>query len=437
VGLSILGVHPLAAGKAAAKDIIIMKFCCAFPLRLIVTAALLLALAGAGLSPRPSLAAPLGGTPTVTVTPSTALSNQAVSVTGTGFTASSGVTVSSVSLGGVLVSSGKINSGNTVQVDSAGNFVAIVLVPVSGSLLAGGSQTLTVVDSRGSQASVTLTIATPSLSVSPGSSGLDSKVTVTGTNFPVSSSRVGADTLPVVNIQYEVTGLSPRVVAAATPDASGKFTTTFQVPLNATATTNTVRGIIMGGPSTGVTATHAVPAASLTLSPATGKPETTVTITGTNLRAYSPVREVAFAHVSQVSATPIYTDATGKVTLTLVTPLLENGVYPVRVQVGDISYILPFTLEGSWYVPPEQAPPSVEPGKGLAPVSDNLLRVWNQNNSTKSWTFFDPDPDLAAVATLTKLVDGWVYWVRVKADQTVKLNGKERALFQGWNLIVW
>jgi hypothetical protein len=34
-------------------------------------------------------------------------------------------------------------------------------------------------------------------------------------------------------------------------------------------------------------------------------------------------------------------------------------------------------------------------------------------------------------------VDGLVYWVRVKADQTVRLNGKERDLFQGWNLIPW
>ncbi|HLF05016.1 MAG TPA: hypothetical protein VI855_07340 [Dehalococcoidia bacterium] len=399
--------------------------------------ALVLAVAAVLLGTEPSYAAPA-----VALTPATAQPNQAVSVTGTGFTKGTGVTVSSIALGGVLVPGDKINTGNTVQVDSAGNFVAIVLVPVNGATLTAGGLTLLVTDSLGGQSSATLTVPTPALSVSPTTSRVGATVTVTGSNFHVASSRAGADSAPSVNLYYNNnSGLSSKLMATVMPDVAGAFTATFDVPVSATVgLKNTVKAVTVGGPAAGVSADHTVPAPAVTISPTSGAPESTLTVSGVNLPAFTPVKDLAFAHVGQLSATPVFTDVSGTVSLTVKVPLLENGAYPVRLQVGETSYIVAFTIQGSWYKPPSvppPPPPSTDSAEGLAPLGENLVRAWNLDNAAKTWTFYDPDPALTGLGSLTRLVEGLVYWVRVKADQTAVLNGKERTLFQGWNLIPW
>ena len=68
---------------------------------------------------------------------------------------------------------------------------------------------------------------------------------------------------------------------------------------------------------------------------------------------------------------------------------------------------------------------------------DNLVRVWNFNNTTKTWTFFDPRPGLRAASTITELVSGDVYWINVFFDQTLVLNSKQRTVTAGWNLMAW
>ena len=407
------------------------------PTYLRLALALVLAVAAVLLGTEPSYAAP-----GVALTPATAQPNQAVSVTGTGFTKGTGVTVSSIALGGVLVPGDKINTGNTVQVDSAGNFVAIVLVPVNGATLTAGGLTLLVTDSLGGQSSATLTVPTPALSVSPTTSRVGATVTVTGSNFHVASSRAGADSAPSVNLYYNNnSGLSSKLMATVMPDVAGAFTATFDVPVSATVgLKNTVKAVTVGGPAAGVSADHTVPAPAVTISPTSGAPESTLTVSGVNLPAFTPVKDLAFAHVGQLSATPVFTDVSGTVSLTVKVPLLENGAYPVRLQVGETSYIVAFTIQGSWYKPPSvppPPPPSTDSAEGLAPLGENLVRAWNLDNAAKTWTFYDPDPALTGLGSLTRLVEGLVYWVRVKADQTAVLNGKERTLFQGWNLIPW
>jgi hypothetical protein len=81
----------------------------------------------------------------------------------------------------------------------------------------------------------------------------------------------------------------------------------------------------------------------------------------------------------------------------------------------------------------------VEPAKALAPLvaADNLLRVWTFDNATKEWSFFDPRPVFAAANTIKELVTGRVYWVNATRNQTATLNGKERSLFAGWNIVAW
>ena len=89
-------------------------------------------------------------------------------------------------------------------------------------------------------------------------------------------------------------------------------------------------------------------------------------------------------------------------------------------------------------------PPSTE----LAPLlnADNLLRVFHFKNSTKDWLFYDPRPAFTAANTIVDLENRKIYWLKVKRDQDVTLNGKQQqvsctnegtAYEDCWNILVW
>lgn len=81
---------------------------------------------------------------------------------------------------------------------------------------------------------------------------------------------------------------------------------------------------------------------------------------------------------------------------------------------------------------------STPPASGsLKPLGNNLVRVFGFNNATKRWAFYDPSFPCAAMNTLTKLILRQAYFIKVEKDQTVVLNGRERNLSAGWNVIPW
>ncbi len=81
------------------------------------------------------------------------------------------------------------------------------------------------------------------------------------------------------------------------------------------------------------------------------------------------------------------------------------------------------------------------PEIALEPLQENLVRVFKFNNATKTWTFYDPREEFAQVNTISQLVSGEVYLVKVAENTTVVLNGKLRPLTCSvgdcWNQIVW
>ena len=81
----------------------------------------------------------------------------------------------------------------------------------------------------------------------------------------------------------------------------------------------------------------------------------------------------------------------------------------------------------------------MSPATALQPLTDNdsLTRVWNFDNTTKSWTFYDPRPSFAEANTISGMVSGQVYWINVIMGQTVTLNSKSRDFARGWNLLSW
>ena len=77
----------------------------------------------------------------------------------------------------------------------------------------------------------------------------------------------------------------------------------------------------------------------------------------------------------------------------------------------------------------------------LAPLGNNLVRVFHFNNANKTWSFYDPRPEFADLNTLSALAAGDPYWVLVRREQNATLNFKRQTLAcQGgdcWNILVW
>ena len=104
--------------------------------------------------------------------------------------------------------------------------------------------------------------------------------------------------------------------------------------------------------------------------------------------------------------------------------LIRALVGPVLVTTAEI-----MAAPGEGASVSEQAP------KTLEPLGDNLVRVWSFDSPTRSWSFFDPRPDLAAFNTITEFDWRHIYWVGVKEDQSVTLDGHNFDFYGGWNVV--
>ena len=406
----------------------------------------ILALILPGTAKEPETAAASGllaDPPSVVLSPETALPNQTITITGTGFTHSGGVTVSTITVGSTPVAREKISGGSDVAIDSSGNFFATLVLPVTSPALLPGTHSVGVKDSLGRPAAASLTVPEPTLSLSPASSRAGTTVTVTGANYPVASTRTGADSTPKVTIEYQVEGASPKRVATAIPDSTGNINTSFQVPRDAPvgSTDNAVTATV-AGTAIQATAEHSLPAASLIISPASGAPDTVATLRGSNLKPFAPVTTLAMENLRLSLLTPANTDADGSFAASFMVPLLENGAYGVTVGVGDEQYMVGFTVTGAVLPEAEPAaapepPPSVDLGRALDAMGDNLERVFYFDNTTKRWGYYDPRPAFGRFNTLSRLVKGQAYWFGVKKDQSALVDGGIRTFYGGWNLIAW
>jgi hypothetical protein len=403
----------------------------------------LLAAAVLLLSATPQLAnAQEQSAPSITLSPATAQSNQAIALLGQNFTAGGGASLASVTVGGALVPPSKLNFGAPVTVDHGGKFVANLIIPLNAASLEGGTVTVSAQDSAGKSATATLTIPQPSLSVSPAVSRLSSTVTVSGSNFPRDNSSMGADDVAGVVLEYEVAANQFRRVATASLDHSGSFTATFTVPANAPAPSseNQVRATISGVAGQ-VSAKHSVLSSSFTLSPPSGTAGASISLHGADFMPFTPVQSLLLGNVAVEIPGGLYTDAAGRFNTTFQVPEADGGPQAMLLTVGERVYSQVFTVEG---VPP--APAIEEPGptrltfevaSAMRPLEGNLLRVFYFDNATKEWSFYDPRPEVARFNTLREMVEGEPYWVGVRRDQHPAIQGRLRSFVEGWNLLVW
>ena len=288
------------------------------------------------------------------VSPATAVPNQAVTVTGRGFT--SGATInaandgSEVTLGGdneaLTRSAGgfrNFNNGEAVTVDSGGSWSATIIVPITAATTTPGAHPLKITDSGNRSGSVDITIPERTLTIEPAEARPGEWVTLTGSGFPSDNGRSKEQSTPSVSIMY-----ADDDVGTARPDSSGTISLRFVVPRDATIpSTNLVEAVYtIPGTSTLVRAStnHEVPGARIRLSMDEGKPGDSVTVTGDGFKASSLVEYVRIGGTEVTPAPRPVTDRNGEFTATILVPDLANGTHAVNVSVSGVTASANFTV---------------------------------------------------------------------------------------------
>ena len=386
-----------------------------------------------------TVTAPVAGT--LTLTPNNAVAGQTVTLSGTGFSPVSisggggangvhqitGQGTSVVTLAGVALSTPNITY--PVNLDSSGNFIVSVDLPVSTTTLTAATVLVKATDSGGRTGTASLLISTRTITLVPTSGVRGSDVEITGSGFAADNNSV--------SITY--TGTQ---VANVLPDSDGDFKVKITVPVTATIpSANTVTATVIGLVAS-ASATHTIPNASLTVGPTSGTPGSFLTVSGSNFPAFATVQAMSLGSLSILPLPAPVTDSAGKFIASARAPAAGLGTQSLLVTVGNVTSVTSFTITKPLFTTPTPTPtplPPQSPVDGLAPLlaGDNLLRVWNFNNITKQWTFYDTRPSFVLANTITQLVTGTVYWINVPFDQVAILNSSERDLVAGWNVIAW
>jgi len=357
----------------------------------------------------------------LTLTPSTAVPDQKITISGSGFTVGGSATVAEDA-----ISTGAQTDGDAhaeVTIDNSGNLVTTYEVPSTSTLTTAGSYTVLVVDSSGRTGSATLTIPSRTLALDPESSRRGSSVSFSGAGYPASAT---------VSIAYAGTTVA-TVNATSVGDVSGSFTvpTSAAIPsTNAVLASSTTEGSASATKSVN----HKVPGASISVDPSSGTSGSTAIITGTGFPGYTSMSVLTLGGVSALPVPNPSSDGDGNFTATFLIPQLSVGSKALIGTIGSgtsgVTANTSFTLLATAVTPTVTTQDTtVVFADEIA--SDNLVRVWLFSNTTKEWTFFDPRPAFAAANDMTSSSSGDIVWVNLTADTT--FQGTD--LTAGWSVI--
>ena len=357
----------------------------------------------------------------LTLTPSSAVPDQKITISGTGFTTGGTATVTANT-----ISTGAQTDGDShaeIAIDNSGNLVTTYEVPSTSTLTTAGSYTILVKDSKGRTGTATLTVPSRTLALDPGSSRRGSTVTFSGSGYPASATvsvAYGDSTVATVN-------------ATSVGDVSGTFTvpTWASIPsTNAVVATSTTEGKA----SAPKTVTHQVPGASIAVDPGSGISGSMATITGTGFPGFTSMSVLTLGGVSALPVPNPSSDGDGNFSATFLIPQLSVGSKALIGTIGSdtsgVTANTSFTLLATAVTPTVTTQDTtVVFADDIA--SDNLVRVWLFSNTTKEWTFFDPRPAFEAANSLTSSSSGDIVWVNFLADSTFQGT----AYTAGWNQI--
>ena len=381
------------------------------------------------------------GGPRITVTPTTVLANQRISLVGTGFTPNSriaggngGTANPMIAIGGYVIPVANINEGDPVTVDNGGKWSASLDMPLRDVTTRDGAREIRVRDSGGRSGSVDINIPAREVTIDPASGRIGTTATVRGVNFP--SKNDNGESFNI-SIAYDAGGGNRPTTVSTVSDASGRFETEIRVPTSATIpSTNTVRVTFEDEANVEVTTTvtHEVPEGNLVLSESSGAPGSTITLRGEGFKTFVPIRSVRIGSIDVIPSPAPATDAQGMTEFDILIPGLDTGIQTIEVEVSDTTASIGFTVTAS-----DEIGAETRVADGVANLGDNFVRAFNFSNVTKSWTFYDPAAGDAS--TMSHFIAGSSYWILVGQTQEVILNRETRHLTcvdgNCWNLVVW
>ena len=245
--------------------------------------------------------------PKITLSPTTALPGDTVTVKGTGFTANANVSQ-------ILINNHNVTPSDTVKINASGSFECTFTVPDG---LSYGDYTVKVTDTSGHYATATIKIwATLTLSVSEGPSG--TIVDVVGKGFTSKG-----------NVTIKMDGTTCKTLASIQANTSGIFTGRFVVP-TLDVDSYTVNASDDGGKwataefeVTGKTAIKTTPTAAA--------PGETITINGYNFTAMKDV-VVTIDFGTLTSYATVNTTENGEFTATITVPEVQVGTYTITAK---------------------------------------------------------------------------------------------------------
>ena len=255
------------------------------------------------------------------------------------------------------------------------------------------------------------------ITLDPVTSRRGTTVSVSGSGFPSGD---------LVQVKYDNNGTSVTVAAGAA-DASGAISIDFVVPSYARIGTEHGVEAISVGVYAGVTAkaTHETPGAMVTLSTQQIASGQNITVSGVNFPAFATV---AVMEIGGVDVRPVPAPATsinGDFESTVLVPQLELGNQTVTVRVSSTTITTFLELS--------TATVSRAPADVFASLGDRLVRVWYLERSTQVWSFYDPDPDVAAFNTLTEVSSGQN--VSIIISSGANIGFQDKTLYPGTNPI--
>ena len=394
-------------------------------------------------------------TGTITVTPSglelsktEVAPNETIIISGSGFSENSTILVSEIKIDGkalVVDNAGTRGTGDArnIQTTSSGEFTATVSVWHDGSgnpALDDDTYTVKATDANGFEGSVSITVLEPSLSVNPTVASPRDYITISGANWPISTSDVDNE----VSINVDDRDRSASV------DSTGRFNYSYQLSGSIDiGTSHTITVTYDGGDGGDIEEEidFEVPESNVVLTPSQARPGETIGLEITGMPIYSLVKHIKIDGADRLDIS-FNTDAEGDVTVTgILVPFLDPGFYPVEVGVGtnpDNDELAAETAVVQLEILAEDTVTGTAQSvsDALSEISGSLVRVFHFNNASKVWTFYDPRPEFEGLNTLNELANGQPYWILVSEGQeNVVLNGQTRNLTcvggDCWNQEVW
>ena len=358
------------------------------------------------------------GTNDLTVTPTTVVPRQTISIDGGGFTVRGTVDLYEVVIGGKVVSNTSVPMADRELINNNGDISFDVTVPQD---VTPGNASVKVTDSGDRVGTASITIATAELTISPAESLRGETITVSGTGFPAND---------LVLIKY-----NDATVDTSSTSPTGTFEQEVMVPAGEDINpggTYTIEAVSqVNSPDVSAQEDHKIRAPVITLSPDAATPGSNLTISGENFKGFL---RVSLIEIGGQNVTPVPAPQTDKwgafTTSDIQVPQLNLTRHAVKVVVGDEDGS---DGDATEFLTLVGAVASNAPADVFASLGDRLVRVWYLERSTQVWSFYDPDPDVAAFNTLTEVSSGQSVSIIISSGGSVEFQGT--TLYQGTNPI--